>query len=194
MFHVEHSEDFSVSLQLMRSFRLFSVSLVLSCALLGCKKADEKPELKDPLHQNLTTEAAAIKTAVDEAKLAVTEAEAEVKKAVPHTGQHKFAQKRYWEARNRLTMAQQKYQAVNVIAEMRMWKTRVQSLEAFHKGEEWAGGNDLDHYQQQETLNRKSRNWSVKERRAALGLPTGREVQSIDPDKAAAKSPDPEHK
>ncbi len=177
-----------MSLQLMRSFRLSAMVLVLGCALLGCEKADEKPELKDPLHQNLTTEAAALKTAVEEAKLAVTDAEAEVKKAVPQTGQHKFAQKRYWQARNRLTMAQQRYQAVNVMAEMHMWKTRVQSLEAFHKGEEWTGGNDLDHYQEQETLNRKSRNWSVKERRAALGLPTGREVQSIDPATAAAKS------
>ncbi len=154
--------------------------------LSGCKKADPNPELKDPLYQALQAEVAAATADVTAAQSAVTEAEGEIKKVVPQTGQIKYAEKRYWEARNKLTLAEQKKKAVEVQAQMRLWKTRVACLEAFHAGKECSDPAALANYQLDQAVQKSPRNWSVKDRRAALRLSTGRTPDG-DPTAAAAK-------
>lgn len=154
--------------------------------LAGCKKADPTPELKDALYQNFKSEAQAAEADVKAAETAVLDAEGEIKKAVPQTGQIKYAQKRYWEARNKLTLAEQKKRTAEVQAEMRLWKVRVACLEAFHAEKECGDPAALAEYQANAALAAKSKNWSVKDRRAALGLTTGKVLEG-DPTAAAAK-------
>lgn len=165
--------------------RILLLGLTLG-PLLGCKKADPNPELKDPLYQALQTEIAAAGAAVVAAQTAVTEAEGEIKKVVPQTGQIKYAEKRYWDARNKLTQAEQKKRALEVKAEMRLWKARVANIEAFHQDKEWSDPDALANHHSDKELEAKPRNWSVKDRRAALGLSTGKGLDG-DPTAAAAK-------
>lgn len=183
MFHVEHGGFVRTDVRISGIRVAFAV---LVASLIGCKKADPVPETKDGLYQSLQTELSAAKGEVSAAEASVKEAEDELKKVVPQTGQIKYAQKRYWEARNKLTLAQQRVRGLEVQAEMRMWKARVSSLEAFHQGKEWSEPESLQMYVTQQELQRKSRSWSVKDRRAALGLTTG--PQSAEATSAAASA------
>ena len=155
---------------------LTTLTISLLFGLSACKKSDPVPELKDPVFSILGNEIKAAEADIAAAKIAVTDAEVEISKVVPQTGQIKYAKKRYWEARNRLTMAEQKLLAATTKAEMRKWKVRQESLEAFHKGKEWSGSSANDSYVLQKNLDQKSRNWSVIDRRSAVGLKSGRDI------------------
>lgn len=174
MFHVEHFGGFLV----FSTLPLTILAIALFFSLCGCKKSDPEPEKKDFVYLSLGNEIKTAEAEVAAASIAVGEAEGEIKKVVPQTGQIKYAEKRYWEARNRLTRAEQALKAAQLKAEMRMWSVRVESLAAFHQGKELNGNNANDSYILQKALDQKSKNWSVKERRAALGLPSGRNIEA----------------
>lgn len=148
----------------------FVVYAALSASLSGCKKADPEPEKRDAIFQSYNETAAKGEGEIKAAEAAVAEALADVKAATPQTGQIKYAEKRYWEAKNKLDMTRQRVHAAKVQAEMRMWKTRTRSLEAFHKGDEISFKEDIEAANLQAELDRWPRSWNPKKRRAELGL------------------------
>lgn len=162
-----------------QSFFRFLLFFSLVFAFSACKKADPNPELKDPLYLLNQNETAAAKAEVAAAEAAILEAEAQIQKAVPQTGQIKYAQKRYWDARNKLALAKQKVQYFETRAQLQMWDTREKSLEAFFQDKSYSNKEEFESYELQNKLDHSSRNWDVKKRRAALGLPTGRDPASL---------------
>lgn len=179
MFHVEQSEDFLIFNDLRRFSTNILAMLVVLLGVVSCKKADPNPELKDSLSLTILNELKSAEADLTAAKTAVADAEAELKKVVPQTGQIKYGLKRYWDARNKLTRAEQAIQGLKVRADMRMWQVRVSNLEAFHKGEEFSGAQDQESYLFQKKLDSQSRGWSVKQRRTQAGLSNERKPASL---------------
>lgn len=158
----------------------------LFVGLVGCKKSDPEPEKKDSLYLQFLDEEKSAQSEFDSAKVALAEAKGELSKVVPQTGQNKYAEKRFWDAKTRISKAEQRMRYLSTRAKLQMWKTRVDSLTAFHKDKEWSNPGELEAYNTQKGLDTRPRNWSVKDRRAALGLPTGRNIDSVTPAPAAA--------
>ncbi len=153
MFHVEH-------------FVKFIILTLLGLILCACEKPDPTPELRDPIYRDVESRLKELTAIVESEKKAVAEAEAEVKKAVPQTGQIKFATKHLFDAKKRLEKAEQLKRYYEVRLEGRKWEARQSYAQYYNQkmADKWPPREELAEYQAQEANRTKKREWSVKSR------------------------------
>lgn len=149
----------------------------LALILIACNKPDPNPELKDPIYADLEARRKQIEGEIEAEKKNLEEAQAEIDKAVPQTGQVKFAQKHYYEIKNRIEKLQQQALYYKLRHESRMQEARESYLKAYKKGESWPDPQEFEDYRISESARTKSRNWSVKER-MEKELPSGSESKA----------------
>lgn len=169
----------------------FLLRLLLAGTLLSaisCSNKIPEPEKTDPLYMELERE---ITGALAEVKLAeegLAEAESNYKKAVPQTGQIKYATKRLNDAKYRLQRAKQIALFFKVKHEARKWEAREEYLSSYYNKTPWPNQEPLEMFRLKKRLMGADRNWSANKRREELGLPiksTQKDTQNRDP--AAAK-------
>lgn len=151
MFHVEH-------------FMKKLLFLCLALLLAACHKPEPNPELRDPIYSDLEAKKKELEGQISTEKKNLEEADGQIKKAVPQTGQIKFARKHYFEIKANLEKLQQlqKYYALRM--ESRKNEDQTEYLKAFEKDQPWPDPQEFDDYKTQESARFKKRTWNVKER------------------------------
>lgn len=140
------------------------VFLVFLGVLSACNKPDPNPELKDPISQDIQSNIKSIEAQLATERKNLADAEGEIKKAVPQTGQIKFARKHYFDVKARMEKLEQELRYYRLREESRKYEARADYLKAFDKKEAWPSPEEFENYKIAESARKKSRNWSVKER------------------------------
>lgn len=140
---------------------LFFVFLGLLCA---CNKPDPNPELKDPIYLDLETRIKEVEGQLATEKKNLEDANNELKKAVPQTGQIKFARKHFFDVKARMEKLNQELRYYKSRKETRIYEARNSYMDAFEKKEPWPDPKEFEEYGIAESARKKSRIWSVKER------------------------------
>lgn len=157
-------------------------------ASISCTNKIAEPETTDPLYLELGREISGAAAEVKLAEEGLVEAESNFKKAVPQTGQIKYANKRLNDAKYRLQRAQQIALFFKVKQEARKWEAREEYLSSYYNKTPWPNTEPLEMFRLKKRLMGTDRNWSANKRREELGLPiksTQKDTQNRDP--AAAK-------
>lgn len=162
---------------------------------LGCNRKDPNPELIDPLYQELEKQKKSAEAELKAAQDALIEAEANLKKVTPQTGQIKYAQKRFNDAKNKVIKGQQivTYYAVKI--EARKWSARSEYTSAFYDKTPYPSTAPLESFKLNQQLSQNERDWSAKKRREELGFPnkdTQKATQAKEP-AGGGSAPPPAH-
>jgi hypothetical protein len=161
MFHVEHAY-----------MRLFYALLLLFPLLGACeKKADPNPELRDPIYSDFKAELGLAEQGIAAEKKTLEGHEQELKEVVPQSGQIKFAQKRIYESRDKITKLEQRKLYFELKIKARMAEARKAYRAAFNKGEEWPDPKEYDEYKVASKLRRDGLiGWNVENRMEQAGI------------------------
>lgn len=153
-------------------FQLKNLILIALLALVaGCEKPDPHPELKDAEYVLYLEDERTAAAIVKEAEAGLLSAQNDAKTVTPQTGQIKFAEKRLWEAANRLSKAKQNEQLAKMRLQVRKAQIQEIYLHSFYEKKELTS-ESKEAILQRRNLASQGRDWSVEKRRAALGLQT----------------------
>lgn len=142
----------------------FVLLIYLSTALLGCKKEDPNPHLKDPIYLDIATREQAMSTEVSAAEKALKDAQTELSQAKPQLGETKRAQKKYFEAESKLSRTKQEHAALIVRKQTRMIEAKESYRKAFRAGKEWPNPKEFEAYLTAERLRNTKQQWDVPNR------------------------------
>jgi hypothetical protein len=161
MFHVEHAY-----------MRLFYAFLLLVPLLGACeKKADPNPELRDPIYADFKAELAIAEQGIVAEKKTLEGHEQELKDVIPQSGQIKFAQKRIYESRDKITKMEQRKLYFELKIKARLAEARAAYRKAFAKGEEWPDPKEHEEYKVASKLRRDGLiGWNVENRMEQAGI------------------------
>lgn len=142
----------------MKNFVVFSL---ISLFLMGCRKPDPAPEVRDRIYQEIQSE---LKKAEGELKAAETEFkenEANLDKIEPYTRQSKTFWGKYWRAQKKVRKAQQKVHFLNLHLINRKYAARNSYVRAFNTKSEdsWPSPNVYNRYTQNKRLKNAPRKW-----------------------------------
>lgn len=153
--------------------RLFYALLLLIPLLGACeKKQDPHPELRDPIYSDLKAELALVEQGLTAEKKTLEGHEAELKDVVPQSGQIKFAQKRIYESRDKITKLEQRKTYFELKINARVSEARKAYRAAFKKGEDWPDPKEFEEYKIAGKLRRDGiAGWNVEKRMEDAGIP-----------------------
>ncbi len=146
------------------------VILPLFFLLAGCNKPDPHPELKDPVYQDYNSRKASASQALEAEKKTLEGHEQTLAEVIPQTGQIKFARKRLYESKERVTRLQQEVAYLEIKIRSRAAESRKSYRRARETGEDWPNPSEWESYQAERKLRQAKRNWDVKERMSELGF------------------------
>lgn len=148
--------------------------ITLAIMAMACNKRDPHPELKDPLYSDLQNRLKQTEQELAAAKEALKEAEDNLAKVVPQTGQIKYAMKRHREAKDRLLKLNQQIRYYEIKLESQVWKAKKEYLQARFAGAQWPKTDDLEDFRAMMKARQIEKNWSAKNRRKELGFKVDR--------------------
>lgn len=159
--------------------------LGLTSLAIGCNRKDPMPELRDPLYNELQVKLKEVEAELAAAQAALAEAESNLGKVVPQTGQIKYANKRLWQATDKIMKLGQQKRYLEIKIESQKWRAKEEYLISFYKKTPWPTQKPLEDFQTMQKAQQIERNWSAKARREELHLPVGRQP-AVAPKPAAA--------
>jgi hypothetical protein len=130
----------------------------------GCDKPNPEPEKLDPIYSELEKEAANVENEMKKAEKDLEGFEKDAKAVVPQTGQRKYAEKRVFEAKDKLEKLSQQKKYWEIKLESRKNWDRSHYLSAYNKKETWPDPKEFEEYQIQRKLELAPRNWDAKRR------------------------------
>jgi len=119
--------------------------LILSF-LSGCNKPDPTPETSDEIYKDLLQELDVATKALEAETKNKEKLEGELNKAVPQTGQIKFAQKKVYETQATINKLAQQKQFFEIKIELRKADVRDRYMEARRGGRKWPDQAEIDSY------------------------------------------------
>ena len=114
------------------------IFVLLFCILSSCNKADSTPEISDEIYKDLLQELEVATKGLESEQKNLQKLQQEKEKAVPQTGQVKFAEKRVNETSNSVIKLQQQKQFFEIKIELRKAEVRQKYLESRKKMESLA--------------------------------------------------------
>ncbi len=183
MFHVEHRVT-------MRIFAIFFITI----GLFGCNKPNPNPELADEIYQDLTTRAGEVKKEAEAEKKKLEGFKKDVEKAVPQTGEIKYAQKRYFESELRVQKLEQLAKYYEIKSANRMHYTQSEYLKAFKVGKPWPTEEELTAYKQYKLSSQLDGGWDSRKRVKAYEKDRGIASESLKSTENGTKKPESEPK
>jgi len=153
MFHVEHR----VKMRIL-------VLLLIIIGLFGCNKPNPNPELADEIYQDLQASAGSARKEVESEKKKLEGFKKDVEKAVPQTGEIKYAQKRYFESEVRVQKLEQLAKYYELRAEARKRYTKAEYLKAFKEGKPWPTEEELESFKQYKLSSVVDGGWDSRKR------------------------------
>lgn len=139
--------------------------------LFGCEKPNPNPELSDPIYLDLKTQTEELSKAVESEKKGLQEHLDNLKKAVPQTGQIKFAQKRVNDAKEKIQKLEQEYRWFEVRTESRKSFAKKEYMSAWRKKQPWPDPKEFEEYKKMKEMRSIPLSWSLKKRYKDLGIP-----------------------
>jgi hypothetical protein len=125
----------------------------------GCNKPDPNPELHDEIYTDLLQELDIATKGLEAEEKNLTKLEEERDKAVPQTGQIKFAQKKVYETEATITKLRQQKQFFEIKIELRKAEARARYLEARKGGRKWPDPEEIANYKEAMKLQREKLTW-----------------------------------
>ena len=159
---------------------LFFVSTLLGL-LPQIAMAEDAVELKNPLYLEFQKELDEAKKELDAELKAFEEHKAAVEKAVPQTGQIKYAQKRYYESLSRQNRAKQRILYQTIKLNTQRTKSRLEHKQAAAQDKPWPDPAKHQEYMDLKALRQRTRIWSASERRKLAGLDSKKPNKKSEP-------------
>lgn len=144
--------------------KLLLLTISALIVLVGCNRPDSNPELKDPIYADINATLGSVSQDLESEIKTLTEHEQALKDVVPQTGQIKFAEKRVFESKARITRLEQEKQYLELKLNARLKEARKSYRIAFEKKENWPNPDEWNEYQAEKSLRNAKRAWDVKER------------------------------
>lgn len=124
--------------------------LILALFLLSissCNKSDPTPELHDPIYTDLQTEFDIAVKATEAEEKNLEKLQKELEKAIPQTGQVKYATKKVRDSEERLNELKQQKTYFEIKIERRKFEVRDRYAESLRKGgRPWPDQKEIDMY------------------------------------------------
>ena len=152
MFHVEHI------------FMLKIAIFALIISIVGCKKPEPNPEIRDPIYADIQADIQNVDKDIVTAQTELADHQKTLSEVVPQTGQIKYAQKRVDDAYKKIDRLKQEKTYLQIRAVERLKQVRVQYKRAFDKGEEWPNPAEFEEYKKIKALKAARPNWDHNER------------------------------
>lgn len=132
--------------------------------LVGCNKPDPNPELKDPIYDYYQKKLAAAKAEMTEADKKLYEAQLEMNKVKPQTGQIKYATKRIYAAKDKIEKIRQRYVYYQLKVDSQIQKSRDSYMKAFEEQKPWPDPEEYQSFLATERLIEAGSDWKPKAR------------------------------
>jgi hypothetical protein len=179
MFHVEH----------FMKILAFALFLFFS----GCTKTDPHPETSDEIYQDLGQELDIATKALEGAQKNLELAKEEVKKAIPQTGQIKYATKKLRNAEAYLAEMNQRKIYFDVKRERRKNYVQFRYQESLKSGgRPWPDKNEIDEYKAVVKFNRQKLEWD-RNKGMKKDVPRGTKSSPAGESPEGGESAEPEH-
>ncbi len=164
---------------------MFYVEQPMKCIILAlflmfitsCDKKDPHPEAKDEIYNDLMAELEIASKAADSEEKSLNGFKAEIGKAVPQTGQIKYATKRLRASEDSLNELKQRRLYFEIKAERRKAYVEQRYHESFNKdGRPWPDQQEIEVYKSITKFNREKLEWD-KNKGIKKGVPRGTKVE-----------------
>lgn len=127
---------------------------------LGCTKIDSHPETRDEIYEDLGQELEIADKAVESAEKMLLKAQEEIKKAIPQTGQIKYATKRLRNAEAFFSEMKQRKVYFDVKRERRKTYVQFRYQESLNKdGRPWPDTAEIEEYKAVVKFNHDKLEW-----------------------------------
>lgn len=157
--------------------------LILALFLLSissCNKSDPTPEVHDPIYTDLQTELDIAAKAAEAEEKNLEKLKKELDKAIPQTGQVKYATKKVRDSEERLNELSQQKTYFEIKIERRKYEVRQRYQESLKKGgRPWPDEKEIEMYKTVTAFYRDKLNWEktkgVKKKDVPRGTKTAGE-------------------
>lgn len=136
--------------------------LLLFTFILGCEQVDPAPELRDEVYKDLLIELDLASKSLEAEQKALEKLIEEKNKAVPQTGQIKFANKKIYDAQSKIDSIQQQKQYFMIKLEQRKSIDRINYLDNKKAGKPWPDPKEMEEYKSTMKLYRDKLIWDKK--------------------------------
>jgi hypothetical protein len=164
-------------------FRFSQLALLtLVClTLVGCRKEDPQPELKDPIYKDLNTRAGDYEKAVTEGQTQVKDLRLAIEKTEANTIEFKNVQRDLAKAEKKLLGDEQLARYYKIRAERRKFMGRRAYREAFAAGREWPDPSEYSDYLVNMRLREVSMNWNKRVPKLQDRIPAAKTDKKAEP-------------
>lgn len=169
--------------------KLITLALFI-ITLVGCQKTDPTPELRDEIYKDLQVELEIATKALEAEEKNLETLLKERQKAIPQTGQIKYANKKVYDSQERIEQIRQQKTYFEIKIETRKFEVRARYAESLKKGgRPWPDPKEVEMYKTVTEFYRNKINWE-KTKGTKKNVPRGTKVES-GAEKAA--EPPPSH-
>lgn len=138
--------------------------LIIILALSGCNKPNATPELNDEIFSDISNSSASAKKDLESERKKLEGFKMDIDKAIPQTGEIKFAQKRFFESEANVQKLQQLQKYLELKAESRKTHVRTEYLKAFKAGSPWPTVEELESYKIYKQVSKIAPSWDTRKR------------------------------
>ena len=146
--------------------------------LASCTRVDPAPEAKDPIYADLSAELAIAEKNVESVEKSLEKLRTELERAVPQTGQVKFATKKVRDAEATLAELRQRKLYFDVKRDRRKAYVQFRYQQSLKPGgPPWPDQKEIDEYRTLAKLNREKLEWD-RNKGVKKDVPRGTKVES----------------
>ena len=133
--------------------------------LMGCKKPDPQPELRDPIYLDISAALKNQEAEVKRLKKEVEDNKSNLDKIEPYTRQDKDFWQKFWASEKSLAKAEQKLHFLNLHLIHRKYAARNSYIKAWNKGlaDEWPSESIEARYKLNKRLKNAPRTWDSQQ-------------------------------
>ncbi len=162
--------------------------LMLCLSLLGCRKEDPNPELKDPIYKDLEARAKSYAAEYDAGKIQVKTLREDLAKVEARSIERKNVLKELSQAEAKLVGAEQLARYYKIRAERRRLMGRQAYREAFARGEDWPNPREYSDYLVNRRLHEINMNWNARVPKLQDRTPAS--IKALEAKKPVAAEPE----
>lgn len=158
----------------------------------GCNKSDPTPEVSDEIYKDLLQELDVATKGFESEIKNLEKLEQDRNKAVPQTGQIKFAQKKVFETQATINKLAQQKQFFEIKIELRKAEVRQRYMEARKGGRKWPDPIEIENYKAVMKLQRDKLEWE-KSKGQKKDVPHGTKKEAASHGEAPAQAEGAHH-
>lgn len=143
---------------------IFILFLPFILILFGCNSPDPNPELKDPIYMDIHKQEQTTQADLKAEENALIQAQLDLSKTKPQTGQVKYAQKKVYEIESRISKIKQTLAYLEIRKKSRELYSRKSYMKSFLDKTPWPNPNEINEYKVHQRLEQAPRHWNVKQR------------------------------